>query len=1250
MRKRSRDIAQVALVYLLMCVGAYWLYSYGNSSPPAGRTASPGDGGVGCNTTGCHTGNSPVNNSSNITLSGVPSSYVPGGQYNLTLSLTGSSRYGFEITAENSSNQKIHSSWTSGSGSTYPESNTDYLSHSAASSSGNWSFKWTAPSAGAGAITLYIAANISNNSGTSLGDTIHFKSYPMTEAPVLASLSPTFGSAGELITLSGTGFVGLSGSTITFGGIAALCTSGSNTSLVCPVPPGVASNIVSVIVTNGNGTSGSQSFNSIAAAPAPTAASPNFGSSTDTARTVTVTGSNFSKTPSAVKLTKSGQSDITGTGVSVANSGSLSVTWNLSGAATGQWNVAVTNPDSQTGAFSNGFQVQVLPSAPGTAVGVPTSTGSIHWEWADNTDNEDGFKLLTQGGATIATLGANTTFYEEGGLQGNALTSRIVRAFNVIGSSDAVAGSTYTFTAAPVSPAVSGVGASTAGFTWASGNAAGTTFVADIASGPFASTPLLRSSVTLNTSATFEGLTANTTHYFRVKARSYDNQDTAYTTEIATPTLANPPTGSAAANVGVNSLDFTWNPNSNPEGTRYTAQATSTTFSAAASSVTVLSTAGFSGLAPNTSYFLRVRAENHAGIATAFDTTKTTVTLAAVPGTPVAVLRGSDTLTMSWADNANPAGTLYTADMSLTNFGSVVATSATLNISAVFSGLTPSTSYYFRVRATDRLNRTTADTATGIGRTVSITVLAPTGVAAAALGVSSISWTWNAVALAASYNLYAASNTQAGAAFASGVAGTSFIRTALSTDTAYGVRVAAVNSDNEEGVLSSAVTTYTLAAPPTGSTAVVLSSVSVRVQWTNNGATRFSVERSLVSGSGYSVVGASTSLAGVTQYTDAGLAASTTYYYQVRGFNGDGIATAYDAETSTVTYPPAPAAPVLSGIGLSSASIRWSWTYTGAPLTSFTLFASTGGAVAALAPSATFYLETGLSARTSYSRYLRALNPTASAFSSTVTVATPDLSADVPAAAPVTLTAGDGATRLEIPSGALGGAGQAAISLDPVTSPLVPGIPALIASANTALSGGLAGPSDSIREFIAIVNGVRYTGTLLAPVTVRIPYTDADNNGLVDNTSPPIAADELEVYVLDETTSRWTLLPGSSVDRTGKTVSASINHLSVFRLLGLAAAADLASLKVFPNPWRPGSGGSYDASGVLFKNLTQTATIKIFTVAGIPVRTLEKTAADGDQKLWDGRNDGGAKVASGVYLYLVTGSASSKKGRLAVIR
>jgi hypothetical protein len=91
--------------------------------------------------------------------------------------------------------------------------------------------------------------------------------------------------------------------------------------------------------------------------------------------------------------------------------------------------------------------------------------------------------------------------------------------------------------------------------------------------------------------------------------------------------------------------------------------------------------------------------------------------------------------------------------------------------------------------------------------------------------------------------------------------------------------------------------------------------------------------------------------------------------------------------------------------------------------------------------------------------------------------------------------------------------------------------------------------------------------------------------------------------------------------------------------------ADLSGVRVYPNPWR---SNKHTNVPITFDNLTLNTTIKIFTVAGHWVKTLP---VSNSSVTWDLTNDSGDKVASGLYVYLMTTDQGSKKtGQIAVIK
>ena len=91
-------------------------------------------------------------------------------------------------------------------------------------------------------------------------------------------------------------------------------------------------------------------------------------------------------------------------------------------------------------------------------------------------------------------------------------------------------------------------------------------------------------------------------------------------------------------------------------------------------------------------------------------------------------------------------------------------------------------------------------------------------------------------------------------------------------------------------------------------------------------------------------------------------------------------------------------------------------------------------------------------------------------------------------------------------------------------------------------------------------------------------------------------------------------------------------------------AADLNTVRVFPNPWRTDRSAGLP---ITFDGLPANSTIKIFTISGQLVRSLSASTGG---IAWDLKNDSGSKVASGIYLYLITNDQNQKtRGKLAII-
>jgi hypothetical protein len=96
---------------------------------------------------------------------------------------------------------------------------------------------------------------------------------------------------------------------------------------------------------------------------------------------------------------------------------------------------------------------------------------------------------------------------------------------------------------------------------------------------------------------------------------------------------------------------------------------------------------------------------------------------------------------------------------------------------------------------------------------------------------------------------------------------------------------------------------------------------------------------------------------------------------------------------------------------------------------------------------------------------------------------------------------------------------------------------------------------------------------------------------------------------------------------------------------------DLNQVRVVPNPYRGTEAWDQPGQSELhFINLPTQATIKIFTVAGDLVRTIQHNDPVRDFERWDLKNDYQQDVSSGIYLYRVDAANFEFRNRFIVIR
>lgn len=250
---------------------------------------------------------------------------------------------------------------------------------------------------------------------------------------------------------------------------------------------------------------------------------------------------------------------------------------------------------------------------------------------------------------------------------------------------------------------------------------------------------------------------------------------------------------------------------------------------------------------------------------------------------------------------------------------------------------------------------------------------------------------------------------------------------------------------------------------------------------------------------------------------------------------------------------------------------------------------------------------------------------------------------------------GNSVLTVSIPANAVPLDYETFLITDPTTAPQRVSS-SCIEQANAKLQGTHGAGFGSLPSGIVEINVLQETEEFLAAdlsrnATLRFTYADADNNGIVDGTNPPLRASTIKVARLDEVACRWELRQGTVVDTVAKTASEAVPHFSVYAMIA-TAAQDVSAVYAFPVPWSPNSGDpalGNRTDGIRFTNLPTLGSVRIFNLAGQLVRSLDIPLNAGTLS-WNVKNMSGEDVVSGVYIWIVQSGSNKKTGKLMVIR
>jgi hypothetical protein len=292
--------------------------------------------------------------------------------------------------------------------------------------------------------------------------------------------------------------------------------------------------------------------------------------------------------------------------------------------------------------------------------------------------------------------------------------------------------------------------------------------------------------------------------------------------------------------------------------------------------------------------------------------------------------------------------------------------------------LLPLTTYYIRVRAKNANGVLTVfdqvvSTRTRIG--------APDTPFGSALGISSVSWTWNPVPGAASYRIYTA--TSAGFSLIGSSTWAFFVHGSIPPNNPSQIYVSAVDAvTGLEGSRSSnGVAVYTYANLATSLVATTADQDSISLQWARNGNPIYgapyymyqSYEISYSTSNDFMGVISTNTMYDyyydpVSWMTPNGLLPASTYYFRVRAINQAGLYSAFSAIFSTPTTLGPPTG--LSCVDVQRSSASWVWDPV-AGATGYSVFSSTGRLGSTTSPA---FIHRGLAPNTLNTFYVRAVD------------------------------------------------------------------------------------------------------------------------------------------------------------------------------------------------------------------------------------------------------------------------------------
>ncbi|MBI4835365.1 MAG: PQQ-binding-like beta-propeller repeat protein, partial [Planctomycetes bacterium] len=607
---------------------------------------------------------------------------------------------------------------------------------------------------------------------------------------------------------------------------------------------------------------------------------------------------------------------------------------------------ALTNPPPAT-----------KPLTPTNVSAVAISAKRINLSWQDNSWNETEFRVyrwtLSGGPYTLVisgTLNANvTSFSDTVGLLANTPYYYVIRAYNLqgeTGNSTEVSATTYPAPATTPTPpsGLSGYAPSSSQIklTWVdnSDNEDGFKIErADNIAGPYTAVGYISTGTNKYLDS---GLTFNATYHYRVRAyNSAGDSDYNYNS-AQTQNLP----GSAPSQPGgisfdmVNSSQFIlswWDSSSDEEGFRlerayhpeqaYTVIATIDPSDGGTIKYTD------TGLEPSTRYYYKLYAFNSQGDSTPSETNQQTLdTFGAVPVTPtgLSVTAQSGKVQVRWTDASIEELCFKilrqkTGDLDFTHIMTVSANQGSgTQLTYYDIGISPSTTYTYKIKATNYAGESTSGTASDITYPSAPSLMVATSISPTRIDLN---WQDNSIdetgfrieRKVGQFGSFSNLPPGAGSNVISATDDT------VSASTEYWYRIQAYRGGDYSSYSNESYQKTPPPAPTNLSKAVYTSPDKVSLSWSysNGDHNGFKIERKFEGETTFTQIG--TSGQWNTWYDDSTVTPSNIYTYRVRAYrNSPAADSPYSDEIIAQTYPAAPSS--FNAIALSSYQAVISWT------------------------------------------------------------------------------------------------------------------------------------------------------------------------------------------------------------------------------------------------------------------------------------------------------------------------------------